>query len=150
MNQKKIKLFLLFTPGDEKSVFAQQMENLMERLKNHPRVQFMKYPNFVVDDPDPDSEKSLSTRIFEVIEKNILEADLLVAVATYGSSGLGMEIGIGNSCNRKTLVCFDAQKTDRSHMIMGSVIRNPNLQIIEYSPENSLFDQIIKQVESML
>ncbi len=72
-------------------------------------------------------------------------------VATYGSTGLGMEIAIGNNCYRKTLLCFDANhKTERSRMALGSVVRNPNLKIIEYSYENELFDQITMEVESML
>lgn len=148
---QKIKLFLVYTPSSGNFDFLQQMSVLSERLKNHPDVDFMKYPKFATDDPAPDSEKSVSIRIYEAIEKNILEADLLVAIATYGSSGLGMEIGIGNTCNRKTLLCFDSDsKIQRSHMLLGSVVRNPNLKIIEHSPENELFDQISKEVKMLV
>lgn len=150
MKHKQIKLFILGASTHGNFLSLEQIRILSEHFKNHPNVHFMEYPKFVVDDPDPDSEKSLSVRMYEAIEKNILEADLLVAIAAFGGSGLGMEIGIGNACNRKTLVCFNGSKQDRSHMILGSVVRNPNMKTIEYFSVDDLVKQIIEQVEEML
>lgn len=148
-NNKQINLFLVYTPGDGDFLFLQQMDVLSNRLKTHLNVRFMKYPKFELDDSE--SEKNLSIRTYEAIRKNILEADLFVAVATHGSSGLGIEVAIANSCNKRTLVFFEANlKLGRSKVVVGNCSENENSQIREYFSGTDLFDFIIDQVDLML
>ncbi len=139
---KKVNLFLVYTPGCGDFIFLQQMDILSKRLKDHPKIHFMKYPK-------PETEDALS--VYKAIKQNILECGLFVAVATYGSSGLGAEVAIANSCKKQTLVFFDSNsKQGKSKVLIGNCSENENAQILEYYSGADLFDRIIDQVESML
>jgi hypothetical protein len=146
MKQKKIKVFISYPTKQGDSEYLEKMKLLVVTLAVHPKVQLVSYPE------DRDDVKDKHIWAFCVIERAILEAQLFVAVAAFESTGLGVELMIASSCERKTMLCFPTANppSTKPSIVSGIRARNPNLKITEYSPENDLFDQIIKQVESML
>lgn len=143
---KKIKLFFVYSPGDTDFPFIKEMHDLSTRLKLHENVVFMKYPKF--EPEDLDDKESLDVKTYITIEKNILECNLLVAIGTHGSTGLGVEIALANQSRKSLMLCYadSLPKESISKVATGSLVRNPNARVVIYTSMEDLYQQIIEQV----
>jgi len=143
MNQnEKIKLFFTYAIKSLDTNFLRKMDFLADDLRKHPQIEFIEYKKLTIEESDPDAD----VKAYQHIESTICESDLFVVIGTQESIGLGIEIGIANQCKQKTLVCFDAALPKPSKMTTGSRVTNPNLGIIQYSSDEDLLNQIIKNL----
>ncbi len=139
---RQIQTYMLHAAGSTgDSKFLQKMEILGELLRGKQGIKLINSANFQVESLDG------NTGIFGHIQKNILECELLILVGTYEVIALGLALGIANSCNRVTLLCYE-KGVYQSPFVNGSKAANPNLEIITY--DSDLYEQIMEKVKSML
>lgn len=94
----------------------------------------------VADDNVLIEEKGKSDyEIFENLEKELNEADLIFAELTVTSLGVGYEIGYGDSLNKRIIGIYDETVNSKiSTMIRG----NKRLKIIPYMDINEIINNL--------
>ena len=86
-----------------------------------------------------DEEKQSDYDIFENLEQEINEADLIFAEFTVPSLGVGYEIGYADSHNKKIIGIYDETVTPKiSTMLRG----NKRLKIIPYTDINEIISNL--------
>ncbi len=84
-------------------------------------------------------ENKLDNEIFENLEQEINEADLIFAELTIPSLGVGYELGYADSHNKRIIGIYDQTVTPKiSTMIRG----NKRLKIIPYTDINEIINNL--------